>query len=128
MNVNSSAINNSIIIIKQINKSINHQSQPLHNKNMFYHHTIIHVYLFIRLLLIFLSCLVPCCAGSAVSLTLVLAVLVLVLVEAALDLKKKISQFAAFFTVIQQCPLRFLSFSQLPPLCRLIPQFIFLLA
>ena len=37
------------------NKSINHQSQPLHNKNVSYHHAVIHVYLFI--LLIFLTVL-----------------------------------------------------------------------
>ena len=36
-----------------------------------------------------MSCLSPWCAGSAVSLTLALAVFVLVLAEAALDLKKK---------------------------------------
>ena len=55
---------------------------------MSYRHAVIHVYLFIRLWLIFLSVLSSSwCAGSAVSLTLVLAVLAIVLVQAALDFK-----------------------------------------
>ena len=73
-------------MIKQINKS----SEPAaHHKNVSYRHAVIHVYLFILLLLIFLSCLAPWCAGSAVLLTLMLAALALVLVEAALDFKNK---------------------------------------
>ena len=51
VNVNFQAMNNYNPIHKKT--LINHQSQPLHNTNVSYRHTVIHVYLFILLLLIF---------------------------------------------------------------------------
>ena len=60
VNINSHAINNCTRTTHNPNawnKLINHQSQPLHNRNVSYRHTVIHVYLFILLLLIFVTVL-----------------------------------------------------------------------
>ena len=116
VNINSHAINNCIRTWTRINAQpqcvINHQSQPLHNKNGS------------KCLTVTRSPCLPLhpplartlhCAVllPAVSLTLVLAVLVLA--EAALDFKNKLAGLQQFFTVSQQCSLRFLSLSPPPP-------------